>query len=204
MGPNVLGVYATVQHNENLNMLSGLSETWVVDKSQYYNFVMTPQISFIFTFFKMLPYLLFGVTLTLFGSISIIDLNGEDIQMSLLLLGIGLFNLFLSLTVRQKEIFLDLDNGYFVWRFVNWPRFRNKRYKLFQPFSFKVRKNSRGVSNSNRMAGYDFVVMDENEKEIPLIFFRCDQNPNKEFPIITKTLEDSIGMRRLFDGAENR
>ena len=54
------------------------------------------------------------------------------------------------------------------------------------------------------MAGYDFVVMDENEKEIPLIFFRCDQNPNKEFPLIVKTLEDSIGMRRLFDGAENR
>ena len=162
MGPNVLGVYAAVQHNENLKMLSGLSETWTVEKSQYYNFVMTPQISFIFSFFKMLPYLLFGVTLTLFGIISIIDLNGEDIQMSLLLLGIGLFNLFLSLTVRQKEIFLDLDNGYFVWRFVNWPRFRNKKYKLFQPFSFKVMKNSRGVSNSNRMAVYDFVVMYEN------------------------------------------
>ena len=46
--------------------------------------------------------------------------------------------------------------------------------------------------------------MDENEKEIPLIFFRCDQNPNKEFHLIVKTLEDSIGMRRLFDGAENR
>ena len=86
MGPNVLGVYAAVQHNENLKMLSGLSETWTVEKSQYYNFVMTPQISFIFSFFKMLPYLLFGVTLTLFGIISIIDLNGEDIQMSLLLL----------------------------------------------------------------------------------------------------------------------
>ena len=50
MGPNVLGVYAAVQHNENLKMLSGLSETWTVEKSQYYNFVMTPQISFIFSF----------------------------------------------------------------------------------------------------------------------------------------------------------
>ena len=107
MGPNVLGVYATVRQNKDLQILSGLSETWNVDISQYY------------TFFKMLPYLLFGVTLTLFGIINIIDLNGEDIQMSLFLLGIGLFNLFLSLTVRQKEIFLDLDNGYFVWRFVN-------------------------------------------------------------------------------------
>ena len=86
MGPNVLGVYATVRQNKDLQILSGLSETWTVDKSQYYNFVMTPQNSFIFTFFKMLPYLLFGVTLTLFGIISIIDLNGEDIQMSLLLL----------------------------------------------------------------------------------------------------------------------
>ena len=64
MGPNVLGVYAAVQHNENLKMLSGLSETWTVDKSQYYNFVMTPQISFIFTFFKMLPYLLFCLLYT--------------------------------------------------------------------------------------------------------------------------------------------
>ena len=51
MGPNVLGVYATVRQNKDLQILSGLSETWTVDKSQYYNFVMTPQISFIFTFF---------------------------------------------------------------------------------------------------------------------------------------------------------
>ena len=48
MGPNVLGVYATVRQNKDLQILSGLSETWTVDKSQYYNFVMTPQISFIF------------------------------------------------------------------------------------------------------------------------------------------------------------
>jgi len=198
MGPNVLGVYAAVQHNENLKMLSGLSETWTVEKSQYYNFVMTPQISFIFSFFKMLPYLLFGVTLTLFGIISIIDLNGEDIQMSLLLLGIGLFNLFLSLTVRQKEIFLDLDNGYFVWRFVNWPRFRSWKYKLFKPFNFKIKK-----SENFGIDGYYITVMTEDQKEEVLIFFFCDQSPREEYPIIVKTLEDSLGLRKLFDSAEN-
>ena len=45
--------------------------------------------------------------------------------------------------------------------------------------------------------------MTEDQEEIDLIFFRCDQNPRKEFPIIVKTLEDSLGLRKLFDSAEN-
>ena len=175
---------------------------WSVNKSKHNRFVITPN-GYLLTIFTMLPILMIGIPLTFLG----IVLFGEPtipVEIAIVLGIIGILLLFLSLTVRQKEIFLDLDNGYFVWRFVNWPRFRTEKYKLYQPFNFKVKKNSRGVRNNNRMAGYDFVVMDENEKEIPLIFFRCDQNPNKEFPLIVKTLEDSIGMRRLFDGAENR
>ena len=52
--------------------------------------------------------------------------------------------------------------------------------------------------------GYYITVMTEDQEEIDLIFFRCDQNPRKEFPIIVKTLEDSLGLRKLFDSAENR
>ena len=36
-----------------------------------------------------------------------------------------------------------------------------------------------------------------------LIFFFCDQSPREEYPIIVKTLEDSLGLRKLFDSAEN-
>ena len=49
MGPNVLGVYATVRQNKDLQILSGLSETWTVDKSQYYNFVMNYHMYFFVT-----------------------------------------------------------------------------------------------------------------------------------------------------------
>tara|TARA_B110000014_G_C20109930_1_gene584486 strand:- start:1354 stop:1494 length:141 start_codon:yes stop_codon:yes gene_type:complete len=45
--------------------------------------------------------------------------------------------------------------------------------------------------------------MGEDEEEIPLIFFKCDQNPRDVCPLIVKTLEDSIGMRRLFDNVEH-
>ena len=41
-------------------------------------------------------------------------------------------------------------------------------------------------------------------EEIDLIFFSCKQNPRKEFPIIIKTLEDSLGLSKLFDSAENK
>jgi len=46
--------------------------------------------------------------------------------------------------------------------------------------------------------------MTEDQEEIDLIFFSCKQNPRKEFPIIIKALEDSLGLRKLFDSAENR
>ena len=46
--------------------------------------------------------------------------------------------------------------------------------------------------------------MTEDQEEEVLIFFIGDQNPRKEYPIIVITLEDSLGLRRLFDSAEDR
>ncbi|GIR27331.1 MAG: hypothetical protein CM15mP42_02810 [Methanobacteriota archaeon] len=92
-----------------------------------------------------------------------------------------------------------MDKGYVIWRYANWPRFRSWKYKLFKPFNFKIK-----TTDDYGMAfGYYITVMTEDQEEIDLIFFRCDQNPRKEFPIIVKTLEDSLGLRKLFDSAEN-
>jgi len=71
--------------------------------------------------------------------------------------------------------------------------------KLSKPFNFKI-KTTRDFGG---YFGYYITVMTEDQEEIDLIFFRCDQNPRKEFPIIVKTLEDSLGLRKLFDSAEN-
>ena len=45
--------------------------------------------------------------------------------------------------------------------------------------------------------------MTEDQEDMALIFFMGDQSPRKKFPIIVKTLEDSLGLRKLFDSAEN-
>ena len=45
--------------------------------------------------------------------------------------------------------------------------------------------------------------MTEDQKEEVLIFFFCDRSPREEYPLIVKTLEDSLGLRKLFDSAEN-
>ena len=72
--------------------------------------------------------------------------------------------------------------------------------KLSKPFNFKI-KTTRDFGS---YFGYYITVMTEDQEEIDLIFFSCKQNPRKEFPIIVKTLEDSLGLRKLFDSAENR
>ena len=51
--------------------------------------------------------------------------------------------------------------------------------------------------------GYYITVMTEDQEDMALIFFMGDQSPRKKFPIIVKTLEDSLGLRKLFDSAEN-
>ncbi len=166
---------------------------WSVNKSKHNRFVITPS-GYLLNIFTMLPLLAFGIPLTFFG----IVLYEEPIMIVLGIIGILL--LLLCLLIRRSELCIDLDQGYVVWRYANWPRFRSWKYKLFKPFNFKIK-----TTDDYGMAfGYYITVMTEDQEEIDLIFFRCDQNPRKEFPFIVKTLEDSLGLRRLFDSAENK
>ena len=166
---------------------------WSVNKSKHNRFVITPN-GYFLNIFTMLPLLMFGIPLTFFG----IVLFGEPIMIVQGIIGILL--LLLCLLIRRSELCIDLDKGYVIWRYVNWPRFRSWKYKLSKPFNFKI-KTTRDFGS---LFGYYITAMTEDQEEIDLIFFRCDQNPRKEFPIIVKTLEDSLGLRKLFDSAENR
>ena len=165
---------------------------WSVNKSKQNRFVITPN-GILLNIFTMLPLLTFGIPLTFFG----IVLYEEPIMIVLGIIGILL--LLLCLLIRRSELCIDLDKGYVVWRYANWPRFRSWKYKLSKPFNFKTKT----TDDYGSAFGYYITVMTEDQEEIDLIFFRCDQNPRKEFPIIVKTLEDSLGLRTLFDSAEN-
>ena len=162
---------------------------WSVNKSKDNRFVITPN-GYLLNIFTMLPILMIGIPLTFFG-----------IVLYEIMLGIiGILLLLLCLLIRRSELCIDLDKGYVIWRYVNWPRFRSWKYKLSKPFNFKI-KTTRDFGS---YFGYYITVMTEDQEEIDLIFFSCKQNPRKEFPIIVKTLEDSLGLRKLFDSAENR
>ena len=162
---------------------------WSVNKSKHNRFVITPN-GYLLNIFTMLPLLAFGIPLTFFGIVLYEIMPGI----------IGILLLLLCLLIRRSELCIDLDKEYVIWRYVNWPRFRSWKYKLSKPFNFKI-KTTRDFGS---LFGYYITVMTEDQEEIDLIFFRCDQNPRKEFPIIVKTLEDSLGLRKLFDSAENR
>ena len=166
-------------------------EGWSVRKSKHNRFVITPN-GYLLNIFTMLPLLTFGIPLTFFG----IVLFGEPIMIVQGIIGILL--LLLCLLIRRSELCIDLDKGYVVWRYANWPRFRSWKYKLFKPFNFKIKRSINFGAN-----GYYITVMTENQEDMALIFFMGDQSPRKKFPIIVKTLEDSIGLRKLFDSAEN-
>ena len=162
---------------------------WSVNKSKHNRFVITPT-GYLLNIFTMLPLLAFGIPLTFFGIVLYEIMPGI----------IGILLLLLCLLIRRSELCIDLDKGYVIWRYVNWPRFRSWKYKLSKPFNFKI-KTTRDFGS---YFGYYITVMTEDQEEIDLIFFSCKQNPRKEFPIIVKTLEDSLGLRKLFDSAENR
>ena len=162
---------------------------WSVNKSKHNRFVITPN-GYLLNIFTMLPLLTFGIPLTFFGIVLYEIMPGI----------IGILLLLLCLLIRRSELCLDLDKGYVIWRYVNWPRFRSWKYKLSKPFNFKIKT----TNDFGSYFGYYITVMTENQEEIDLIFFSCKQNPRKEFPIIIKTLEDSLGLRKLFDSAENR
>ena len=169
---------------------------WSVNKSKYNRFVITPN-GYLLTISTMLPILMIGIPFTFLG----IELFGEPtipVIIPIVLGIIGILLLLLCLLVRRSELCIDLDKGYVIWRYANWPRFRSWKYKLFKPFNFKIKK-----SENFGIDGYYITVMTEDQKEEVLIFFFCDQSPREEYPIIVKTLEDSLGLRKLFDSAEN-
>ena len=161
---------------------------WSVNKSKHNRFVITPN-GILLNIFTMLPLLAFGIPLTLVGIVF------YEIVLGI----IGILLLLLCLLIRRSELCIDLDKGYVVWRYANWPRFRSWKYKLSKPFNFKTKT----TDDYGSAFGYYITVMTEDQEEIDLIFFRCDQNPREEYPIIVKTLEDSLGLRKLFDSAEN-
>ena len=171
------------------NSNESIIEGWSVRKSKHNRFVITPT-GYLLNIFTMLPLLAFGIPLTFFGIVLYEIMPGI----------IGILLLLLCLLIRRSELCIDLDKGYVIWRYVNWPRFRSWKYKLSKPFNFKI-KTTRDFGS---YFGYYITVMTEDQEEIDLIFFSCKQNPRKEFPIIVKTLEDSLGLRKLFDSAENR
>ena len=169
---------------------------WSVNKSKHNRFVITPN-GYLLNIFTMLPLLTFGIPLTFFG----IVLFGEPtipVEIAIVQGIIGILLLLLCLLIRRSELCIDLDKEYDVWRYANWPRFRSWKYKLFKPFNFKIKRSENFGSD-----GYYITVMTEDQEEEALIFFFCDQSPREEYPIIVKTLEDSLGLRKLFDSAEN-
>ena len=170
---------------------------WSVNKSKHNRFVITPN-GYLLNIFTMLPILMIGIPLTFLG----IVLFGEPtipVEIAIVLGIIGILLLLLCLLIRRSELCIDLDKGYGIWRYANWPRFRSWKYKLFKPFNFKIKRSENFGSD-----GYYITVMTEDQKEEVLIFFFCDQNPREEYPIIVKTLEGSLGLRKLFDSSENR
>ena len=170
---------------------------WSVNKSKHNRFVITPN-GYLLTISTMLPILMIGIPFTFLG----IELFGEPtipVIIPIVLGIIGILLLLLCLLIRRSELCIDLDKGYVIWRYANWPRFRSWKYKLFKPFNFKIKRSENFGSD-----GYYITVMTEDQKEEVLIFFFCDQSPREEYPIIVKTLEDSLGLRKLFDSAENR
>ena len=197
---NELDVFVTIPEGPRIELWDLNNPGWSVNKSKHNRFVITPN-GYGLSIFTTLPLLIFGTILTLIG-IMLILLSiaiRSNLANSVIVLIIGILVLILCLLVRRSELCIDLNNGYFVWRYANWPRFRSWRYKLSKPFNFKIKRSENFGSD-----GYYITVMTEDQKEEVLIFFFCDQSPREEYPIIVKTLEDSLGLRKLFDSAENR
>ena len=110
---------------------------WSVNKSKHNRFVITPN-GYLLNIFTMLPLLMIGIPFTFLG----IVLFGEPtipVEIAIVLGIIGILLLLLCILIRRSELCIDLDKGYVVWRYANWPRFRSWKYKLFKPFNFKIK-----------------------------------------------------------------
>ena len=195
-----LDVFVTVPERPRIELWDLSNPGWNVNKSKHNHFVITPN-GYGLSIFTTLPLLIFGTILTLIGIMFILLSIAirSNLANSVSVLIIGTLLLILCLLARRSELCIDLNNGYFVWRYANWPRFRSWKYKLFKPFNFKIKRSINFGAN-----GYYITVMTEDQEEEALIFFFCDQSPREQYPIIVKTLEDSLGLRKLFDSAKNR
>ena len=194
-----LDVFVTVPERPRIELWDLNNPGWSVNKSKQNRFVITPN-GYGLSIFTTLPLLTFGTILTLIGILFILLSIAirSNLVNSVIVLIIGILLLILCLLARRSELCIDLNKGYFLWRYANWPRFRSWKYKLSEPFNFKIKRSENFGSD-----GYYITVMTEDQKEEVLIFFFCDQSPREEYPIIVKTLEDSLGLRKLFDSAEN-
>ena len=195
---NELDVFVTIPEGPRIELWDLNNPGWSVNKSKHNRFVITPN-GYLLTISTMLPLLMIGIPFTFLG----IELFGEPtipVIIPIVLGIIGILLLLLCLLIRRSELCIDLDKGYVIWRYANWPRFRSWKYKLSKPFNFKTKT----TNDYGQAFGYYITVMTEDQEEIDLIFFSCKQNPRKEFPIIVKTLENSLGLRKLFDSAGNR
>ena len=196
-----LDIFVNVPEGPRIELWDLNNPGWSVNKSKYNRFVITPN-GYGLSIFTTLPLMMFGAILTLIGIMFILLSIAirSNLANSVIVLIIGILLLILCLLARRSELCIDLDKGYVVWRYANWPRFRSWKYKLSKPFNFKI-KTTRDFGS---YFGYYITVMTEGQEEIDLILFRCDQNPREVYPNIVKTLEDSLGLRRLFDSAEDR
>ena len=196
---NELDAFVTVPERPRIELWDLNNPGWSVNKSKHNRFVITPN-GYGLSIFTTLPLLMFGTILTLIGIMFILLSIAirSNLANSVIMLIIGILVLILCLLVRRSELCIDLNKGYFVWRYANWPRFRSWKYKLSEPFNFKIKRSENFGSD-----GYYITVMTEDQKEEVLIFFFCDQSPREVYPIIVKTLEDSLGLKKLFDSAEN-
>ena len=161
---NELDVFVTIPEGPRIELWDLNNPGWSVNKSKHNRFVITPN-GILLNIFTMTPLLAFGIPLTFFGIVLYEIMPGI----------IGILLLLLCLLIRRSELCIDLDKGYVIWRYVNWPRFRSWKYKLSKPFNFKI-KTTRDFGS---YFGYYITVMTENQEEIDLIFFITIQRPSK-------------------------
>ena len=138
---NELDVFVTVPERPRIELWDLNNPGWSVNKSKHNRFVITPN-GYLLTIFTMLPILMIGIPFTFLG----IVLFGEPtipVEIAIVLGIIGILLLLLCILIRRSELCIDLDKGYVVWRYANWPRFRSWKYKLFKPFNFKIKRSEK-------------------------------------------------------------
>ena len=179
---NELDVFVTVPERPRIELWDLNNPGWSVNKSKHNHFVITPN-GYGLSIFTTLPLLIFGTILTLIGIMFILLSIAirSNLANSVSVLIIGILLLILCLLARRSELCIDLNKGYFVWRYANWPRFRSWKYKLFKPFNFKIKRSENFGSD-----GYYITVMTDDQKEEALIFSFVIKVHERSIPLLLK------------------